>query len=248
VKQIGPADLDAIGVVSINHRAFLLDAVRVLREQGAAWVYLLLGARERAEQEMYVAYDSGDGVSASSGIASAHSNWMLDDLSASSCETTTEAQKRRPRAARGQVSARKSSSPTSWHEDDWRRRGKQARGSTRSCDHQSCLTETTDCPSEVSVLTSISVATTRRSGARYGAADASCAGVINAGASLSRDELDSIQTAPSSSSSHLLPVHNSPTQLHVRSLVREKLVLEGIRLSAPPYTSTVRDGTTAAFT
>lgn len=34
VKRIGPADLDAIGVVSVHHRAFLLDAVRVLREQG----------------------------------------------------------------------------------------------------------------------------------------------------------------------------------------------------------------------
>ena len=46
VKQMGPADLDAVGVVSVHHRAFLLDAVRVLREQGAAWVYLLLGAKE----------------------------------------------------------------------------------------------------------------------------------------------------------------------------------------------------------
>ncbi|XP_040568786.1 uncharacterized protein [Lepeophtheirus salmonis] len=43
VKRIGPPDLDAIGVVSVHHRSFLLDAVRVLREQGAAWVYLLLG-------------------------------------------------------------------------------------------------------------------------------------------------------------------------------------------------------------
>ena len=43
VKQIGPDDLDAIGVASLHDRAFILDAVRVLREQGAAWVYLLLG-------------------------------------------------------------------------------------------------------------------------------------------------------------------------------------------------------------
>ena len=34
VKRIGPADLDAIGVVSVHHRSFILDAVRVLREQG----------------------------------------------------------------------------------------------------------------------------------------------------------------------------------------------------------------------
>ena len=33
VKKIGPADLDAIGVLSAHHRAFLLDAVRVLKEQ-----------------------------------------------------------------------------------------------------------------------------------------------------------------------------------------------------------------------
>ena len=43
VKQIGPDDLDAIGVASLHDRAFILDAVRVLREQGATWVYLLLG-------------------------------------------------------------------------------------------------------------------------------------------------------------------------------------------------------------
>ena len=58
VKRIGPEDLDAIGVVSVHHRAFLLDAVRVLREQGAAWVYLLLGARERAATQAgkYIIY------------------------------------------------------------------------------------------------------------------------------------------------------------------------------------------------
>ena len=33
VKKIGPTDLDAIGVLSAHHRAFLLDAVRVLKEQ-----------------------------------------------------------------------------------------------------------------------------------------------------------------------------------------------------------------------
>ena len=34
VKQIGTEDLDAIGVTNKHHRAFVLDAVRVLREQG----------------------------------------------------------------------------------------------------------------------------------------------------------------------------------------------------------------------
>ena len=37
VKKIGPADLDAIGVLSAHHRAFLLDAVRVLKEQASHW-------------------------------------------------------------------------------------------------------------------------------------------------------------------------------------------------------------------
>jgi len=34
VKQIGAEDLDAIGVTSKHHRAFILDAVQVLKEQG----------------------------------------------------------------------------------------------------------------------------------------------------------------------------------------------------------------------
>ena len=41
VKQIGLDDLAAIGVNDQQHRAFILDAVRVLREQGAVWVYFL---------------------------------------------------------------------------------------------------------------------------------------------------------------------------------------------------------------
>ena len=42
VKQIGTEDLDAIGVVNQHHRAFILDAVRVLREQGSFYHLLLL--------------------------------------------------------------------------------------------------------------------------------------------------------------------------------------------------------------
>ena len=40
VKKIGPADLDAIGVLSAHHRAFLLDAVRVLKEQASHHLYM----------------------------------------------------------------------------------------------------------------------------------------------------------------------------------------------------------------
>ena len=46
VKKIGEEDLDAIGVAAPSHRAFLLDAVKVLREQGCVrqsrflrWLY-----------------------------------------------------------------------------------------------------------------------------------------------------------------------------------------------------------------
>jgi hypothetical protein len=41
-KQIGPADLDAIGVFNYSHRSAILDAVRLMREEGAASVYFTL--------------------------------------------------------------------------------------------------------------------------------------------------------------------------------------------------------------
>ena len=34
-------DLLAIGVTRVDHQEYLLASVRVLREQGAAWVYLV---------------------------------------------------------------------------------------------------------------------------------------------------------------------------------------------------------------
>lgn len=76
-------------------RSFLLDAVRVLKEQGAAWVYLLLGAREqRVEHELYNInnYDNGDRVSASSGIASASSMpWPDDQVTLDDLQNSLEA-------------------------------------------------------------------------------------------------------------------------------------------------------------
>ncbi|CAB4065353.1 unnamed protein product [Lepeophtheirus salmonis] len=76
VKQIGNEDLDAIGVSTSSHRAFLLDAVRVVKEQGAVWVYLLQQDRVSgsAHHPYHMSssgdYDFGDRVSAgSSGIA-----------------------------------------------------------------------------------------------------------------------------------------------------------------------------------
>ena len=44
------ADLLAIGVTRVDHQEYLLASVRVLREQGAAWVYFLCGGGEADPQ------------------------------------------------------------------------------------------------------------------------------------------------------------------------------------------------------
>jgi hypothetical protein len=256
VKRVGPEDLDAIGVVSVHHRAFLLDAVRVLREQGAAWVYLLLGARERAQQ-LQQDWDCGaDRVSASSGIASANS-WLEEpELSGSSCECDTASGRPPPRSRRGSRNAsrrrctahnnpakgRDTSSPSP-------RGAGHDRATPSNIEHASCLTETTDCPSsDVSVITSIS----RRP-----------VSVLHHQQHQDRLGPDLIMRAPPQgppqhtivrAQLHQIPPHlqhmtaasrqaqgvvMSPLQL--RMLVRDRLMSEGIRLSAPPYTSaTVR--------
>ena len=41
VKRMGGEDLLAVGVTDLQHQTFILEAVRVLREKGAVWVYLL---------------------------------------------------------------------------------------------------------------------------------------------------------------------------------------------------------------
>ena len=41
VKLIKRRDLEAIGVVKKDHQDYLLASVQILRENGAAWVYLL---------------------------------------------------------------------------------------------------------------------------------------------------------------------------------------------------------------
>jgi len=233
VKRVGPEDLDAIGVVSVHHRAFLLDAVRVLREQGAAWVYLLLGARERANQPPNQEWDNHDRVSASSGIASANS-WLEEpELSGSSCEcpdprlNTNRGSRRSSRNAssRRRTAKRDQSSPSP--------RASGAASTTPSTLEQ-CLTETTDCPSsDVSVITSISRKTVQQQ--------------------FNPDVIQHVHHAPPQVEQHTLvraQLHQIPphlqhmtrplqviSPLQLRMLVREKLMTEGIRLSAPPYTS-----------
>ena len=103
VKRIGLEDLDAIGVDSVSHKAFILDAVRVLRERGAVWVYLLDEEKDRRDSGLLASsstngavipegdYDScGERLSAgdgnSSGIASGNSSsipWQDADGSSS---------------------------------------------------------------------------------------------------------------------------------------------------------------------
>merc|ERR550539_467781 len=181
VKKIGPADLDAIGVLSAHHRAFLLDAVRVLKEQGAAWVYLLLGSAGQEPGEGGGCADQHDRVSASSGIASGTSSqpWLEDqDLSGSSCECNTDNSQSSRRSKRSSLTRRRQRqnnnnscgvtkaqchSPGSSRESNaspglntaYRAMVSLARNTTPSIE-QSCLTETTDCPSDISVITSIS--------------------------------------------------------------------------------------------
>ena len=320
VKQIGPADLDAIGVLSVHHRAFLLDAVRVLREQGAAWVYLLLGAKNppapSAEQYDYNCYDSGDRISASSsGIASA--SWPEDqELSGSSCECdnpshhqhhphshhhhqqqhqhhhqhqdplpsdreASSSSQALPRSRRGSRTnsarrrqMRQQQHPQQQQQEQQQQAGPQHPGgstqrppqrsspvssqgshsphhhgvlggqSTPSIEHASCMTETTDCPSEISVLTSLS-----NHRGKLERATPVVMGQVNVGASLSCEDLDRIQVAPhhpTPSSSSSIPFKSGLTSSHftpvqLRMLVRDRLIREGIRLSKPPYTSTVRE-------
>lgn len=82
IKQIGIPDLEAIGVNDLHHQAFLLDAVRVLREQGAVWVYLLNEETEAAADHCPDRTSAGG----SSGIASGNSSSIPWTLSSSEAD------------------------------------------------------------------------------------------------------------------------------------------------------------------
>ena len=93
-KKIGAEDLDAIGVDDPNHKVFLLDAVRVLREQGAAWVYLLESGGHNLSDSGFIGDYPGDRASAgSSGIASLP--WTDQDASSSGDNSTCSSSKLR---------------------------------------------------------------------------------------------------------------------------------------------------------
>lgn len=258
VKKIGPADLDAIGVLSAHHRAFLLDAVRVLREQGAAWVYLLLGAPGHTDG------CEGDRVSASSGIASGTSSqpWLEEqDLSGSSCECDNSTSSRRSKrgsnrnrrqnnnntstkvqchsARASPVSSRGSNDSPGPPASTYRAMVELSGNRTPSIG-QSCLTETTDCPSDVSVITSMSAAPQTNTSPN----STSSRDEVRA-----RHEEDLIQRVPD-----ILPgtIYGNKNQNHVvnrivipptqlRALVRDRLQMEEISLSSHPYTQSTGD-------
>ncbi len=96
-KKIGHEDLEAIGVLDAHHKMFLLDAVRVLREQGAAWVYLLEATNNShllSTDNLLNGGDPGDRASAgSSGIASLP--WTDHDASSSGDNSTCSSSKLR---------------------------------------------------------------------------------------------------------------------------------------------------------
>lgn len=105
VKKIGPEDLEAIGVTSTHHKSFLLDAVRVLRHQGATWVYLI---RDKNRDSGLIPtdpeYDScGERASGgSSGIASGNSSsipWNDQDFGSGENTSSSSSTSSKPKVS-----------------------------------------------------------------------------------------------------------------------------------------------------
>ena len=65
LKLIEKEDLEAIGVMKKDHQDYLLAAVKVLKEKGAAWVYLLYTetTEEESDNCLSYKYDLGSGSS-----------------------------------------------------------------------------------------------------------------------------------------------------------------------------------------
>ena len=73
VKRVKKEDLDAIGVDDIHHQKYLLKAAKELRENGAAWVYLLYN--ENIEDSEKTNCDESENcISGSSGPESCRSS------------------------------------------------------------------------------------------------------------------------------------------------------------------------------
>ena len=224
VKKIGLEDLDAIGVESLSHKAFILDAVRVLREQGATWVYLLQAkgaaaaahahAQEQQMRAQEAEYDScgerlsaGDAGSGSSGIASGNSSsipWQENDGASSSASEDKSAVQHAHPLAHAQTQARAA-----------RRRG----GGT--------TTRAEMTPESVRAATCARAGTHALGRPGRGM-------VCSEGEDLIQRVSDLRMEATSSSSSPSSSPHGS-----LRIQLRERLANERIQLSAPPFTSKV---------
>ena len=76
VKQMGEDDLKAIGVDSQEDEEMILLSVKILREQGAAWVYFLLG-----EEDGTASSSSGKMSISEEEQASSSSNSYFMDMS-----------------------------------------------------------------------------------------------------------------------------------------------------------------------
>ena len=218
-------------------------------------------------------------MSASSGIASGTSSqpWLEDqDLSGSSCECDNSTSSRKSK--RGSLRTRRTNNNRGEETGRWETKA-QCHSSSRASPvssrdsqgspglnnayramvdlagnrtpsiEQSCLTETTDCPSDVSVITSISCMPPRLQQSTLSPMSSSSSGREDSLANrlgqtnTNSKEEETIQRATERSSSRLRrpqPPHHflPPTQL--RALVRDRLQAEGISLSSHPYTQSVR--------
>ena len=222
-------------------------------------------------------------MSASSGIASGTSSqpWLEDqDLSGSSCECDNSTSSRKSK--RGSLRTRRNNNNRGEETGRWETKA-QCHSSSRASPvssrdsqgspglnnayramvdlagnrtpsiEQSCLTETTDCPSDVSVITSISClprlqqqTISPMSSSSSGREDSLANRLGQTPNANTTKEEETIQRAGERSSSRLRggvrpqPAHHflPPTQL--RALVRDRLQAEGISLSSHPYTQSVR--------
>ena len=89
IKQMGEEDLKAIGIDNQKDKEMILFSVKILKEQGAAWVYFLLGDEEDGEGtsssgKMSMSQDEGFSFSSSGKDSSgkedflASSSWEMD--------------------------------------------------------------------------------------------------------------------------------------------------------------------------
>ena len=97
VKLIEMEDLEAIGVMRRDHQDYLLASVKVLRESGAAWVYLLYCETTDDTEDKFESdndYCSSDKyVGGSSGPESFKSSIYPDSDETVSEESSSEEQK-----------------------------------------------------------------------------------------------------------------------------------------------------------